>query len=67
MLTAHLEDLNNDDNAKPPTFIITNEFTYIYTEEIRGPKEIDKQSIDNIISYIKNIRTLLRKNSTRRP
>ena len=34
-------------------FIMTVEFTYSYTEELRSSKEVDKQSIDTITSYIK--------------
>ena len=34
-------------------FIMTVEFTYSYSEELRASKEIDKQSIENIISFIK--------------
>ena len=34
-------------------FIMTLEFTYSYSEEIRTSKEVDKQSIETIISYIK--------------
>ena len=34
-------------------FIMTVEFTYSYSEELRASKEVDKQSIENIISYIK--------------
>ena len=34
-------------------FIMTVEFTYSYSEELRSSKEVDKQSIENIISYIK--------------
>ena len=34
-------------------FIMTLEFTYSYSEEIRTSKIVDKQSIDTIISYIK--------------
>jgi hypothetical protein len=34
-------------------FIMTVEFTYSYSEEIRTSKEVDKQSIETIISYIK--------------
>ena len=34
-------------------FIMTLEFTYSYSEELRASKEIDKQSIENITSYIK--------------
>jgi len=34
-------------------FIMTVEFTYSYSEELRTSKEIDKQSIENIISFIK--------------
>ena len=32
---------------------MTVEFTYSYSEEIRTSKEVDKQSIETIISYIK--------------
>ena len=32
---------------------MTVEFTYSYTEELRSSKEVDKQSIDTITSYIK--------------
>ena len=34
-------------------FIMTVEFTYSYSEELRATKEVDKQSIENITSYIK--------------
>ena len=34
-------------------FIMTVEFTYSYSEELRASKEVDKQSIENIISFIK--------------
>ena len=34
-------------------FIMTVEFTYSYSEELRASKEVDKQSIENITSYIK--------------
>ena len=34
-------------------FIMTVEFTYSYSEELRVTREIDKQSIDTIIGYIK--------------
>ena len=34
-------------------FIMTVEFNYTYAEELRPTKEVDKQSIENIISYIK--------------
>ena len=34
-------------------FIMTLEFTYSYSEELRSPKEVDKQSIETISSYIK--------------
>ena len=34
-------------------FIMTVEFTYSYSEEIRTSKEVDKQSIETITSYIK--------------
>ena len=32
---------------------MTLEFTYSYSEELRATKEVDKQSIDNITSFIK--------------
>ena len=34
-------------------FIMTVEFTYSYTEELRSSKEVDKQSIETITGYIK--------------
>ena len=34
-------------------FIMTVEFTYSYTEELRASKEVDKQSIETITGYIK--------------
>ena len=34
-------------------FIMTVEFTYSYSEDFRITKEVDKQTIDTIISYIK--------------
>ena len=34
-------------------FIMTVEFNYTYVEELRATKEVDKQSIENITSYIK--------------
>ena len=45
------------DKQKPKVdyipFVMTVEFTYSYSEELRASKEVDKQSIENIISYIK--------------
>ena len=45
------------EKQKPKTdyipFIMTVEFTYSYSEELRSSKEVDKQSIENITSYIK--------------
>ena len=38
-------------------FIMTNEFTYSYSEELRGSKEVDNQSIENITTYIKKFST----------
>ena len=34
-------------------FIMTLEFSYSYSEELKASKEVDKQSIDNITSFIK--------------
>ena len=34
-------------------FIMSVEFTYSYSEELRASKEVDQQSIENIISFIK--------------
>ena len=34
-------------------FIMTVEFTYSYSEDLRITREVDKQTIDTIISYIK--------------
>ena len=34
-------------------FIMTVEFTYSYSEDLRVTKEVDKQTIDSIISYTK--------------
>ena len=46
------------DEINPPKFdfipfIMTVEFTYSYSEDLRITREVDKQTIDTIISYIK--------------